>query len=122
MYQVQCPPHFFNLLTDSGSQEPELADVIIDENEIAPYDPDNYPGGDVNAPQAVTVATAATSASEVDGRIGPFIAACGLLRIDIHGYDSNGNLIAPTNMPEVKLLLHVAPGTYKGIASIPMGQ
>lgn len=113
---------FFNLLTDSGSQEPELATVILGENDEPPYDLDNYPGGDTNAPQAVTVATAATSASEVDGRIGPFVAPCGLIRVDIEGYDSNGNLIDPENMPEVKLLLHVAPGTYKGIASIPMGQ
>ncbi len=29
---------FFNLLTDTGSQEPELADVIIDENDEPPYD------------------------------------------------------------------------------------
>ena len=113
---------FFNLLTDSGSQEPELADVIIDENDEPPYDLDNYPGGDTNAPQAVTVGTAAISPSEVDGRIGPFVAPCGLLRVDIRGYDLNGNVIAASAMPEVKLLLHVAPGTYKGIASIPMGQ
>lgn len=113
---------FFNLLTDSGSQEPELADVILRENDEPPYDLDNYPGGDTNAPQAVTVATAATSQSEVDGRVGPFVAPCGLLRIDIEGYDENGVLIDANDMPEVKLLLHVAPGTYKGIASIPMGQ
>jgi hypothetical protein len=35
---------FFNLLTDSGSQEPELADVIEDENDLPPYDRDAYPG------------------------------------------------------------------------------
>lgn len=113
---------FFNLLTDSGSQEPELATVILGENDEPPYDLDNYPGGDANAPQAVTVGTAATSSAEVDGRVGPFVAPCGLLRIDIEGYDFNGDPIDPVNMPEVKLLLHVSPGTYKGIASIPMGQ
>ena len=49
--QVQAAPaldplladSFFSLLTDSGSQEPELADVIADENDIAPYDMDEYP-------------------------------------------------------------------------------
>jgi hypothetical protein len=112
---------FFNLLTDSGSQEPELALVIQEENDEAPYDLDNYPGGDTNAPRAFPVATAATSAAEVDGRVGPFVAPCGLIRIDIQGYDSNGDLVLPENMPEVGILLHVAPGTYKGIASIPMG-
>ena len=36
---------FFNLLTDSGSQEPELADIIEDENDKPPYDVDDYVGG-----------------------------------------------------------------------------
>ena len=113
---------FFNLLTDSGSQEPELAVVIEGENDEAPYALDDYPGGATNAPRATTVQTAATSAAEVDGRIGGFVAPCGLIRIDIDGYDQNGNHIAAASMPEVGILLHVAPGSYKGIASIPMGQ
>ena len=61
---------FFNLLTDSGSQEPELATVIEQENDNPPYDLDNYPGGDGNAPDPVVVGYGAISASEVDGRIG----------------------------------------------------
>jgi hypothetical protein len=113
---------FFNLLTDSGSQEPELADVIEDENDNPPYDLDDYPGGDANAPDAVTVGYGAISAQEVDGRIGPFIAPCGLIEIDIKGYDQAGDPIATAAMPVVGLLLHVAPGMYKGTASVPMGQ
>jgi hypothetical protein len=53
---------FFNLLTDSGSQEPELADVIIDENDNPPYDIDEYPGGATNANVPWTVGYAAISA------------------------------------------------------------
>ncbi len=113
---------FFSLLTDTGSQEPELADVIVDENDLPPYDLDEYPGSDTNAATPVAVAYAAISSAEVDGRIGGFVAPCGLLEIDIKGYDATGAVIAPADMPEIEILLHCAPGMYKGVASVPMGQ
>lgn len=113
---------FFNLLTDSGSQEPELADVIEDENDTPPYDLDEYPGSDTNAPVPVNVAYGAISAQEVDGRIGGFIAPCGLLEIEIKGYKADGTAVPTADMPTIGLLLHVAPGMYKGTASVPMGQ
>ena len=113
---------FFNLLTDSGSQEPELADIIEDENDVPPYDTDNYPGGDTNATSPMTVAYGAVSSAEVDGRIGGFVAPCGLLQIQIKGYQVDGTPVANADMPAIDLLLHVAPGTYKGVAAIPMGQ
>jgi hypothetical protein len=113
---------FFNLLTDSGSQEPELADVIEGENDEPPYDQGNYPGGEINADSAVIVGYGAISASEVDGRIGGFVAPCGLLEIQINGYLVDGTPVDDENMPEIELLLHVAPGAYKGVAAIPMGQ
>ncbi len=113
---------FFSLLTDTGSQEPELADVIVDENDTPPYDLDEYPGSDTNAPVPVNVGYAAISAQEVDGRIGPFVAPCGLLEIELVGYDEAGVQIATVDMPTIGLLLHVAPGMYKGVAAVPMGQ
>jgi hypothetical protein len=113
---------FFNLLTDSGSQEPELATVIEAEGNNPPYDLDNYPGGATNAPAPVTVAYAAISSTEVDGHMGQFIAPCGLLQIEIKGYDAAGAAIAAASMPEIDVLLHVAPGSYKGVAAVPMGQ
>ncbi len=113
---------FFNKLTDSGSQEPELADVIEDENDQPPYDTDNYPGGDTNAIAPMTVGYGAISSAEVDGRIGGFIAPCGLLEIEIIGYDQLGQQFPVSAMPAIDILLHVAPGTYKGVAAIPMGQ
>ena len=113
---------FFNLLTDSGSQEPELALVIQDEGDRPPYDDDDYVGGDVNAINPLIVGYAAISSSEVDGRIGGFIAPCGLLQLEVVGYDQDGNPWDPASMPEIDILLHVAPGSYKGVAAIPMGQ
>lgn len=113
---------FFNLLTDSGSQEPELATVIEAENDNPPYDLNNYPGGATNGAEPTIVGYSAISSEEVDGHIGPFVAPCGLLQIEIVGYDSNGVEVEPENMPDVDILLHVAPGTYKGVAAVPMGQ
>ena len=113
---------FFNLLTDQGSQEPELADVIEDENDEPPYAVDNYPGGDTNAKRGYVVQYGAISAAEVDGRVGPFVAPCGLLQIDIKGYQADGQPVELADMPVIDLLLHVAPGMYKGVAAIDMGQ
>jgi hypothetical protein len=119
---------FFNLLTDSGSQEPELADVIIDENDNPPYDIDIYPGSSnldgtsSNAATPVAVAYAAISSAEVDGRIGGFIAPCGLIELDIVAYGADGSEISADQMPEIEILLHCAPGMYKGVAAVPMGQ
>lgn len=110
---------FFSLLTDTGSQEPELADVIEGENENPPYDRDNYPGGDTNSASPFTVGYAAISAAEVDGRVGGFIAPCGLIQIDVEGRNSLGNIVS---VPSLDVILHVAPGMYKGTASVPMGQ
>ena len=119
---VALTTSFFNLLTDSGSQEPELATVIRDENDNPPYSLDEYPGGAVNGGVPVTVGYGAISPTEVDGRIGGFIAPCGLLEIEIIGYDQYGVQFPVASMPEIGLLLHVAPGSYKGVAAIPMGQ
>ena len=113
---------FFNLLTDSGSQEPELADVIEDENDQPPYDTLAYPGGPTNGARPVLVQYGAISSAEVDGHIGGFIAPCGLIEIDIKGYDATGTIVERANMPVIDLVLHVAPGSYKGVAAIPMGQ
>lgn len=113
---------FFNLLTDSGSQEPELATVIEGEGNNPPYSLNNYAGGPGNAPDPVTVAYAAISSAEVDGQIGGFIAPCGLLQIELKGYTAAGAAVAEAAMPAIDVLLHVAPGSYKGVASVPMGQ
>jgi hypothetical protein len=113
---------FFNLLTDSGSQEPELAIVIQDEGDEPPYDDAEYVGAAVNGVNPIIAGYAAISQSEVDGRIGGFIAPCGLVQVEIKGFDQEGAPFPAASMPAIDLLLHVAPGSYKGVAAIPMGQ
>jgi len=113
---------FFNLLTDSGSQEPELAEVIEEENNSPPYDQNEYVGSDTNGVAGCLVGYGAISAAEVDGRIGGFVAPCGLMEIHIAGFDANGDDVEIADMPDIDVILHVAPGMYKGVASVPMGQ
>jgi hypothetical protein len=119
---ADMPLSFFSLLTDSGSQEPELAEVIMDENEDPPYSLDHYPGTNANGGTATAVAYSAISVAEVDGRTSGFVAPCGLLEIEIAGFDSDGAAIDKADLPSIDILLHVAAGSYKGIAAIPMGQ
>jgi len=110
---------FFNLLTDSGSQEPELADVIEDDNDAPPYDHDDYPQGDGNNVPAIVVASTDVNAAKLVGNVGSFIAPCGLLQVNSSIFDKPGE---PGVMLPVGFILHVAPGNYKGTMSVPMGQ
>lgn len=110
---------FFNLLTDSGSQEPELATRIEVEDDNPPYDLEQYPGADVNANVPYVQGFAAVSSAEVDGRVGPFTAECGLIELEVTARNASGEVV--TN-PEIDVILHGMPGPYKGLAAIKMGQ
>ena len=109
---------FFNLLTDSGSQEPELAGVIQLEGDNPPYDLLNYPGGAVNANTPSLTEFAVINAASPNGHITPFVAQCGLIKIETVAY-LNGAVV---DAPSLTIKVNYMPGKYKGIAAIPMGQ
>ncbi len=108
---------FFNLLTDSGSQEPELADVIEDDNDEPPYDHDDYPQGDGNNSLPIIIDTTDVNPAKLVGNIGSFIAPCGLIQISSGVFQNQNQEFQP-----VGFILHVAPGNYKGTMSVSMGQ
>jgi hypothetical protein len=110
---------FFNLLTDSGSQEPELADVIEDENDQPPYDYLNYPQGDTLCPVPVMKETGIASTTHPQGYLTPFVAECGLMQITF-GATLGG--VAATLPAALRFKVKVMTGDYKGVASLPMGQ
>ena len=110
---------FFNLLTDSGSQEPELADVIENANDAAPYDLLNYPGGAVNAANTLVIEEMVATVGSPTGLTGPFIAQCGLIKIINSAFDAAGS---PVSAPTLTFRLRLMAGKYKGVAAIPMGQ
>lgn len=111
---------FFNLLTDSGSQEPELANVIEDANDEPPYDVDAYPGGAVSAPNGVVAEIGVGTIGSPLVHLTPFAAQCGLIRLDYFPY-KNGILVPAAEVP-LLITVTVAAGNYKGVAAIPMGQ
>lgn len=111
------PLSFFNLLTDSGSQEPELALVIQDDNDEPPYNQANYPQGDGNNSKPIALDTMAVTREQPVAKIDSFIAPCGLIQVySDQVVNSNDEAQA------VAFILHVAPGDYKGTMSVPMGQ
>ncbi len=111
---------FFNILTDSGSQEPELSLVIEYQNDDPPYDLDNYPGGAINTPGPVVAEVGVGTAGSPAILLSPFVAQCGLVRFDCNLYkDGVAVDIAANN---VIIYVTVAAGDSKGVAAIPMGQ
>jgi hypothetical protein len=110
---------FFNLLTDSGSQEPELALVIEGENDQPPYDQLSYPGGAVNQPIPVLNSVDVANSASPNGIVDGFIAQCGLIQVATAAYTAAGELVPS---PNVVIMVTYAPGMYKGVAAIDMGQ
>jgi hypothetical protein len=109
---------FFNKLTDSGSQEPELAQTIEIDNDNPPYDLDNYPGGAVNASAPVISSFDMANQASPNGHLSGFVAQCGIIQLEVVAL-LNGEIVAS---PAVLVKVAVAPGAYKGVAAIDMGQ
>ncbi len=100
-------------LTDSGSQDPELADLIDAENDLPPYDNDAYPGGGANFDGGVIqTQMIATASNQVDKDIG-FPVPLGLIRVE-------RALVENTNGGV--LLLTLAEGTTAGVHTTEVGQ
>lgn len=101
----------------------ELSDALINDieidNDAAPYDATEMPGGDTvaDAPYAQRIAVSA-AASPV-GYMDSFTAECGLLRLNVAS--KNADFSAADDTP-IALFVTVAPGAYKGVAAVPMGQ
>lgn len=110
---------FFNLLTDSGSQEPELATIVETEGDHPPYDDTRYPGGATNATAAWLTAQQLITPDSPNLDIGPFHAQCGILRIDVEAF--LGAIPAATS-PSLSIVIELQRGAYKGVSAIPMGQ
>jgi hypothetical protein len=110
---------FFNLLTDSGSQEPELALVIESENDNPPYDQTSYPGGALNHPTPVLNSIDVANSASPNGFVDGFLAQCGLIQLATIAYTSAGAVVPSPNMIA---MVTYAPGMYKGVAAIDMGQ
>ena len=114
---VALPNSFYLKLTDDGSQDPELAAIIIDENDQPPYPngAGEYPGG-----SAFTFAGALTTVARgVKNDFTPtmtlpgFTAECGLMYV---------SATRSAGAQNCRLQVHLVPGNYRGVMAVPMGQ
>lgn len=117
---AQLPTSFYLKLTDDGSQDPELASVIEDENDQPPYTqvdgfyPGSYGYGETGA--LTLQHREIINAYQPNAHIGSFVANCGLLQLqaqDINKEPQSG---------EIEILVHLVPGNYHGILAERMGQ
>ncbi|AXF52652.1 MAG: hypothetical protein [Circular genetic element sp.] len=102
---------WMNALFDLGGNNLEIRDILVEENDSAPYpvsgtasDQERYPGGEVNLPGLQLVSAPITSAAGTDysGRtnIPGFAAPCGLIYVKNDG--------------AVTIQVHLVPGSYRG--------
>ena len=94
-----------------GDIDDELGTDLLDDNDLPPYDLNDYPGGHSNADYPIAVAMGSTTAEVPMTTIPGFKAPCGLIQFVSDHTGSTASLI-------VKL----AAGPYKGVMAEPMGQ
>ena len=98
----------------------EVAQNMEDQNDEPPYDQDDYPGNDTNsdAPWLQEFGIAAVNAPVAT--LPGFVAQCGLIRFNLiaHANPDGATTTGVTSLVQV----HLVPGSYKGVAALPMGQ
>jgi len=121
--QPNVPPgmadSFFNLLTDSGSQEPELATIILTENDNPPYDISDYPGGGINLPGIINVSQVQLSPELPSRKLSGFTAPCGMFALLAKTRLADG---AAGGSRSINVIVNVRKGKHHGVAATPMGQ
>lgn len=112
---VALPNSFYLRLTDDGSQDPELATIIADDNEKPPYPntPGTYPGGAAfTSASLVTQQRGIMNEFQPTLSMGGFVAPCGLVQV-VGQSATAGN---------VEIIVNCVVGNYKGVMAVPMGQ
>jgi len=89
---------------DYGTELDEVLNRLESDNDIAPYDRDNYPGDDGNMPKPIVV----QDTTLVDGKatVGGFTAMCGLIEIESK---------SPVQNDVYSVLIELAAGKYRGV-------
>lgn len=112
----------------------EMTDMIGDnlegDNDVPPYDQDEFPGGETNADAAHPFQILAVSAQQSVGRAPGFIAPCGLLKVstnelalnDVDPAAIGGATYATGTSASALMGITVAAGPYRGVMATPMGQ
>ncbi len=106
---------WMTLLTDDGSQEPELADIIEAANDEPPYDRDDYVGGAANWSLPVNMGTSTIGLYSPEDTLMGFKVPLGLIKVFC-------NESVSTNNPSMLIELKLAKGHYKGVAATEVRQ
>lgn len=108
------PNSFYLKLQDDGSQDPELATIVIDENDQPPY-ATAYPGGSAFgvAGSMTRVGRGILNANAPTLQMPGFTSECGFIFINATSSAGTGNC---------RIQVHLVPGEYKGVLAVPMGQ
>ncbi len=106
---------WMTLLTDDGSQEPELADIIEAANDEPPYDRDDYVGGSANWSLPVNMGTSIVGLYSPEDSLMGFKVPLGLMKVFC-------NESVSTNNPSMLIELKLAKGHYKGVAATAVRQ
>ncbi len=106
---------WMTLLTDDGSQEPELADIIEAANDEPPYDRDDYVGGAANWSLPVNMGTSLVGLYSPEDTLMGFKVPLGLIKVSC-------NESVSTNNPAMLIELKLAKGHYKGVAATAVRQ
>ena len=112
---------------ESDDMFEDLGNDLRDQNDLPPYDQDQYPGGHDNADHAIPVVYGSVNATQGSAMLPGCIAPCGLLRFDTAelALDNAGSadgvyaLGAPSTLA---VIVTLAAGPYRGVLATPMGQ
>jgi hypothetical protein len=94
-------------LFDDGTVLDEIVNDLETHNDAPPYNPNNYPGGDLNHPKPCVVQQT-TLGTDGKSSVGGFTAMCGLIEIEA---------TSPIASDVYSVLVELAPGNYRGIAA-----
>ncbi len=124
-YEVQTG--FYAQFYGVGDIDDELGDDIRDDNDLPPYDQDDYPGGETNADAAVPVRIVTTTGAQGSTTASGFIVPCGLLKIDatelhVATAEDPNQVYADTTSVTTAVIITMASGPYRGVLAAPMGQ
>ena len=116
-----------------GDIDDELGNDLRDDNDLPPYDDDEYPGGATNGDAAIISRWTTVNGAQGSMTVPGFIAPCGLIQVSTfeQALDTNGFLADASTAngvyaigaaPTVNVIITVAPGPYRGVLATPMGQ
>ncbi len=98
----------------------EVANNMEDENDQPPYDQDDYPGTDANSDAPWLQEFGVAAPGQPMATLPGFVAQCGLVKFNLtaHAVADGSVTTGVTSLVQV----HLMPGSYKGVAALPMGQ